>query len=85
MRGAAATRSPCKKGELKLESYIIRIYRRDISDPDSVSGLVEGSTLKGALAFSSFREVLEILRESPAKAARSDKKRPDREIKAEGF
>ncbi len=47
-----------------MESYIIRIYRRDTLNPDSVSGLVEGSSLKKPVVFSSIREILDVLRKS---------------------
>lgn len=44
-----------------MESYIIRIYRRDEADQEAVSGLLEGSELDGAIPFSNIRQVLDIL------------------------
>lgn len=48
-----------------MESYIIRIYRRDGADPDAAAGIAEGSGLEKPAAFSSIGEVSDILRKSP--------------------
>lgn len=66
------------------ESYIIRIYRRDTLDPDTVTGLLEGTDLKEAIVFSSIGEVAEILRKAKSGAGRSKKGQHVRKEEQEG-
>lgn len=58
-----------------MESYIIRIYRRDGKDPDAATGIMEGSALEGEAAFSNLGEVLDILRKPGAERAVPAKKK----------
>ena len=58
---------------IALESYIVHIYRRDESDAEVISGLVEGSGLKKPAVFSSVRELCQILKKQ-AGAKRASKK-----------
>jgi hypothetical protein len=45
----------------EVENYIVRIYRRDIADPNGIVGLVEMVEREETVAFHSIFELLEIL------------------------
>ncbi len=63
-----------------MESYIIRIYRRDALDPEIVSGLAEGSSMEKPVPFSSLREVLDILKKSGQMGSERDSSRETKNI-----
>ena len=47
---------------MSLESYIVRIYRREV---DGVAGVVEEASSRRVKGFSSLAELLELLRHPP--------------------
>ena len=44
-----------------MESYIVRIYRRDADNPDGMVGLVEAVGTEGAKKFGSGGELLKLI------------------------
>ena len=44
-----------------MDSYIVRIYRRDREAPEMITGTVELSASRKVLSFRSSRELVEIL------------------------
>lgn len=60
-----------------MDSYVIRIYRRDSSSPQNLVGLVELVEIDEEKTFTSFEELRKILssRQGHA-AARTEKKKP---------
>ncbi len=44
-----------------MENYIVRVYRRDIADPNGIVGLVEIVEREETVAFHSVFELMEIL------------------------
>jgi hypothetical protein len=44
-----------------LENYIIRIYRRDASDPERLSGLLESVERETRYSFQTVKELRELL------------------------
>ena len=59
---------------MAVENYIIRIYRRDASDPDSLSGLLESVERETRHSFQTLKELRELL--APA----NEPKRPEIEV-----
>ncbi|MBA4372887.1 MAG: hypothetical protein C0402_08480 [Thermodesulfovibrio sp.] len=47
------------------ESYIVRIYRRDDDNPESMVGLVEAVGTEGAMKFGSGGELLKLISRKP--------------------
>lgn len=45
-----------------MESYVVRVYRRDRNDPDEVAGLVETVGTDGRKAFQSFSGLVTAIR-----------------------
>jgi hypothetical protein len=46
---------------MPIESYIVRIYRRDDNDPHAIAGTVESAGTEEKKSFTSSRELLRIL------------------------
>jgi hypothetical protein len=46
---------------MALENYIIRIYRRDASDPERLSGLLESVERETRYSFQSLKELRDLL------------------------
>ena len=44
-----------------IESYVVRIYRRDPQHPDQVAGLVEGVGLEKSKSFRTVAELLQLM------------------------
>ena len=44
-----------------MESYVVRVYRRDAKDPEKLAGLVELADREEQKAFVSFAELRQIL------------------------
>jgi len=55
-----------------MESYVIRIYRRDISSPQNLVGLVELVDSDEEKSFMSFDELREILDRKKGKPAHEE-------------
>jgi hypothetical protein len=49
------------KGRFHVESYILRIYRRDEHHPDRIAGIVEDVDNGETAAFRNFSQLVEIL------------------------
>lgn len=52
-----------------MDSFLIRIYRRDAKDPQCLVGLVEDVMLQETRPFKNFNELWEILRQVERKKA----------------
>ncbi len=46
---------------MAVESYVVRIYRRDPQHPDQVAGLVEGVGLEKSKSFRTVAELLQLM------------------------
>ena len=57
-----------------MESYIVRIYRRDASEPGRMDGVVEGVPAGEQTAFHDMAALWQILAASPRQRARARKK-----------
>lgn len=58
-----------------MDSYVVRIYRRNSSSPQNLVGLVELVEIDEERAFSSFEELREILNSRQGHGARTEKKK----------
>ncbi len=50
-----------------MDSYVIRIYRRDEQNPQNIIGLVEDVMIQETRPFKNFNELWEILRKEEKK------------------
>jgi len=55
-----------------MDSYIVRIYRRDMNDPRRIAGLVELVEQEEKRAFTGIEELVNILVPVPGKAPCAD-------------
>jgi hypothetical protein len=60
--------------ETLMDTYVIRIYRRDENDPHILVGVVEEVGVEGNRAFSNLDELWFILISSKAKTSQSKKR-----------
>jgi len=51
----------CRKSEVPLKTYVVRIYRFEKDNPKSLVGVVEEIGIKGKKAFTHYDELWEIL------------------------
>ncbi len=58
-----------------MESYVVRVYRRDAKDSEKLAGLVELVEVDEEKAFTSFGELRAILNNTPGQADRSKKRK----------
>lgn len=49
-----------------MENYIVRIYRRDATDPDKVAGVFESVEQETENTFSSLSSLISLLAKQPA-------------------
>lgn len=63
-----------------IESYVIRIYRRDEQSPQNIIGLVEDVMIQETKPFKNFNELWEILRQGEKQKEGGRKKRKENEI-----
>ncbi len=57
-----------------MDSYVIRIYRRDEQNPQNIIGLVEDVMIQETRPFKNFNELWEILRKKEKKKEGGRKK-----------
>jgi hypothetical protein len=58
-----------------MESYVVRVYRRDAKDSEKLAGLVELVEVDEEKAFTSFDELRAILNSTPGQTDRSKKRK----------
>ena len=59
-----------------MENYIVRIYRRDQSQPETVTGLVEAVETGETHPFSSLGELAELLTGTPGMMRQTPEDKP---------
>ncbi len=60
-----------------MDSYVIRIYRRDAEDPDNCAGLAEVIATDEKKAFRNLDELLEILKSQGRNSSEKKRSNPD--------
>lgn len=58
-----------------MDNYIVRIYRRDMEDPQRIAGQVEFVEREEKKAFTGMEELINILASAPGKARCADGRR----------
>ena len=51
-----------------MENYIVRIYRRNESDPQQIAGMLENVEKSENTAFKSFEELMQLMSRLPKEA-----------------
>lgn len=63
-----------------MENYIVRIYRRDASDPNKVAGVFESVEQETENTFTSLKALFSLLSAKPAGDDRENAERPVRSL-----
>ena len=71
---SSVVRSAQSQQEVNLETYILRIFRRDRNVPHSLAGLVEEVGVEGGRAFRNVDELWSILDSSKAEPVKMKKR-----------